>query len=255
LCEIESRKVLHDLTKNSPLYSFEYRIIHQESPDRRGIDVALLYQPDKYIPLINRFIPISFPNMPEKKTRDILYSKGIFVKGDTIHLFVNHWPSRWGGQLESEDYRLFVASVLKSFTDSIFKTDTNSNILIMGDFNDDPVNKSISEVLAAELLVSELDNSKLYNVSYIKAKSQIEGTHKYQGDWSLLDQFIISGSLMNQDNHFKSENITIFNADFLLEPDESHLGFKPFRTFVGFRYNGGYSDHLPIFIDLNYSEN
>ncbi len=111
LCEIENRTVLNDLVNNTPLVKFEYQIIHKESPDRRGIDVGLLYRKELFQPISYEAIPINFPNNPESKTRDILYVKGIAEKSDTLNIFINHWPSRWGGQLESEDRRLFVASV------------------------------------------------------------------------------------------------------------------------------------------------
>jgi len=253
LCEIENAKTIHDLTLNTQLYRFEYKFIHNESPDNRGIDVALLYQPEAYLPIKNTFISINFPTQPKKKTRQILYSKGFLNNSDTLHLFVNHWPSRWGGELESEEYRTFVASVLKHKTDSIFRKNAVANILIMGDFNDEPTNISLSQVLSAKLEIQELMDSTLYNLTYIITKSSQAGTHKYQGNWTILDQFIVSGNLLNQKSSIntKPENLTIFNANFLMEPDNTYLGNKPYRTFTGFKYNGGFSDHLPIFIDLN----
>ncbi len=256
LCEIESGKALHDLTKNTPLYLFEYKIIHKESPDRRGIDVALLYNPKSYTPIKNTFITISFPDNPKKYTRDILYSKGVLPKGDTIHLFVNHWPSRWGGQLESEGYRLYVASVLKSHTDSILSVHKNANIVIIGDFNDEPTNKSILQVLKAQTEIGKLVQNKLYNLTYISNYGKSYGTHKFHGNWGILDQIIVSGNLLNRQNglYTTPESTVIFNAGFLLENDKSYLGSKPYRTFVGFKYNAGYSDHFPVFIDL-YREN
>lgn len=254
LCEIENYKVLHDLTKNSSLYSLNYKIVHKESPDVRGIDVALLYQPKAYQPIENKFITINFSDNPVKHTRDILYSKGILNQTDTIHLFVNHWPSRWGGELESENYRLHVASVLKNQTDSIFESNPYAAIIIMGDFNDEPENNSISTVLNAHKIDHEIVENELYNIT---TQANFVGSQKYQGNWSILDQFIISGNLLNQKMELKinPQDIVIFNAPFLLEPDENHLGFKPFRTFVGYKYNGGFSDHLPIFIDINRIKN
>jgi len=253
LCEIENLKVLHDLTRNSALYPFEYKIIHQESPDNRGIDVALLYQTKKYTPIENKFIAIHFPNEPKKHTRDILYSKGILNKTDTLHIFVNHWPSRMGGELESEEFRFFVASVLKSKTDSIFATNSNPNIIIMGDFNDEPINKSIAVVLGIKNNAVKIDDDQLYNLTAISGISQNIGTHKYQGNWAVLDQFFISGNLLSPKSKLftTTHDFTLFNADFLLEKDGNYLGVKPFRTFSGYKYIGGYSDHLPIFFDLN----
>jgi hypothetical protein len=252
LCEIENYKTLHDLTHNSPLYRAEYKIIHKESPDNRGIDVALLYQPKSYKPIHSQFIGIQFPNEPKKHTRDILYSKGVLHQTDTLHVFVNHWPSRWGGELESEEYRIFVASVLKKHTDSLCAANNKPNIIIMGDFNDEPTNRSINVVLGAKMKATEFSHNQLYNLTTLSNEPQQTGTLKYQGNWSVIDQFIISGNLLVQDAELytTSNNITIFNAPFLLERDDAYLGYKPFRTFVGYKYNGGYSDHLPVFFDL-----
>ena len=252
LCEIENKKVLYDLIFNTPLYHFEYKIIHQESQDKRGIDVALLYQPKSYTPIKNRFIEINFPNKSWKNTRDILYSKGTLHNDDTIHLFVNHWPSRWGGQLESEDNRLHVASVVKIITDSIMADSKHANIIILGDFNDEPTDQSISKILATDNSIVDIKHSQLYNLTAISNSYPNIGTLKYRGKWSKFDQIIISGNLLdNKKLHAKTESFTIFNPNFLLEKDKTYLGYKPYRTFIGYKYNGGFSDHLPIFIDLN----
>ncbi|NOQ27965.1 MAG: hypothetical protein GQ564_21590 [Bacteroidales bacterium] len=256
LCEIENKKVINDIVNNTQLVKYEYNIIHQESPDRRGIDVALLYREELFIPINYEAIPINFPDNPDSKTRDILYVKGIVKSTDTLNVFINHWPSRWGGQLESEERRLYVASVLKAKVDSIFKSNSKSNIVIMGDFNDYPENKSINNILDASQVFKQITENKLYNLSSIIPKSKNIGTHKYQGEWGVLDQFIISGNLLNNKNKiFTSINdIHIFNPDFLLEPDESYFGYKPNRTYVGYKYNGGYSDHLPTYLIINFNK-
>jgi hypothetical protein len=253
LCEIENRKVLNDIVNNTPLVKFEYQIIHKESPDRRGIDVGLLYRKELFQPISYEAIPINFPDNPESKTRDILYVKGIVKKTDTLNIFINHWPSRWGGQLESEDRRLFVASVLRAKVDSIFKSNPKSNIIITGDFNDYPDNKSINEVLNASQDFNQIENIQLYNLSSYLYKSKNIGSHKYQGEWGVLDQFIVSGNLLSEEHKFYTtlDDIHIFKADFLLEPDEGYYGYMPKRTFIGYKYNGGFSDHLPTYLILN----
>ncbi len=257
LCEIENRKVLNDLVYNTPLNKYEYQIIHKESPDRRGIDVGLLYRKELFNPIAQEFISIHFPDKPENKTRDILYVKGVANQTDTLHVFINHWPSRWGGQLESEHRRIFVASVLKAKTDSIFKTKPESNIIITGDFNDYPDNKSIYSTLNASNDFDTIDIQNLYNLSSSLSKSTNIGTHKYQGEWGILDQFIVSGNLLNNQNKVFTtlDDINIFNADFLLEPDEGYFGYKPKRTFIGYKYNGGFSDHLPTYLILHFNKN
>ncbi|MCK5169050.1 MAG: hypothetical protein KAQ75_04145, partial [Bacteroidales bacterium] len=256
LCEIENRKVVKDLVNNTPLVKFEYQIILKESPDRRGIDVGLIYRKELFQPLYYEAIPVNFPDNPESKTRDILYVKGIAKNSDTLNVFINHWPSRWGGQLESEDRRLFVASVLKAKVDSIFKLNPQSNIIITGDFNDYPDNKSINKVLNASQDYDQITDNQLYNLSSFLYKSKNIGTYKYQGDWDVLDQFIVSGNILDKKNKiFTSlDDVYIFNADFLLEPDEGYFGYKPNRTFIGYKYNGGYSDHLPTYLILNFNK-
>jgi predicted extracellular nuclease len=251
LCEIENRSVLNYLTKISPLYAFGYKIIHKESPDARGIDVALLYQPKSFIPIANRFIPINYP-FTDRKTRDILYSKGFLTNGDTLHVFVNHWPSRYGGQLESEENRFYVASVLKTITDSLLTSNPNSLIVIVGDFNDEPNNQSLLKVLDAKPKYDSLQNPQLVNLSYRLQFEKNQGTYKYQSHWGILDQLIVSGGLLekHEKTYTTLYHAFIYNAPFLIEPDDTYLGEKPFRTFTGFKYNGGYSDHLPVFIDL-----
>ncbi len=256
LCEIENRKVIEDLVNNTPLVKFEYQIIHKESPDWRGIDVGLLYRKELFTPLSYEAIPINFPDNPESKTRDILYVKGITNNSDTLNIFINHWPSRWGGQLESENRRIFVASVLKAKVDSVFKLNPQSNIIITGDFNDYPDNKSISNVLNASQEYDQITDNQLYNLSSHLYKTKNIGTYKYQGDWDVLDQFIVSGNLLDKENKvFTSlDDIYIYNADFLLEPDDGFFGYKPNRTFIGYKYNGGYSDHLPTYLILNFNK-
>jgi predicted extracellular nuclease len=256
LCEIENLKVLNDLVNNTPLVKYEYKIIHKESPDRRGIDVGFLYREDLFKPINNEFLAINFPDNPESKTRDILYVKGVANKLDTLHIFVNHWPSRWGGQLESEDRRLYVASVLRSRVDSIFNQNANSNIIITGDFNDYPDNKSILEILSANQNFENIKPNTLYNLSANLFKTKNIGSNKYQGEWGVLDQFIVSGNLLNTKNKMYTslDDVTIFNKKFLLESDDSYYGFKPNRTYIGYKYNGGYSDHLPTYLILNFNK-
>ncbi|MFA6401934.1 MAG: endonuclease [Salinivirgaceae bacterium] len=251
LCEIENRSVLNYLTKSTPLYAFNYKIIHKESPDARGIDVALLYQPKSFNVVDTKFIPIKYP-FTDRKTRDILYAKGLLTNGDTLHVFVNHWPSRYGGQLESEENRFFVASVLKSVTDSLIASNSSSLITIVGDFNDEPNNQSLLKVLDAKPQYDSLRNPQLINLSYRLQFEKNQGSYKYQSHWGILDQLIVSGNLLaGREKTFTTiEHAFIYIAPFLMEPDDTYLGEKPFRTFTGFKYNNGFSDHLPVFIDL-----
>jgi len=251
LCEIESRKVILDLTLDSKLYVFEYKFLHKESPDSRGIDVALLYQPKSYTPIKTEFIPVHYPNS-SRSTRDILFSTGTTRNGDTLHIFVNHWPSRWGGQTETDELRCYVASIVRHKVDSLVNANSRSNIIIMGDLNDYPNNNSVCSVLKAKTEFSNFEQTELYNLAYYQQFVKMQGTHKYDGMWGVLDQMIISGSLLDGNGplYTSKDDAHIFNAPFLLENDDTHIGYKPFRTYNGYQYNGGFSDHLPVFINI-----
>ncbi|MDE5424235.1 endonuclease [Ancylomarina sp. DW003] len=252
LCEIENQNTLKGILYSTALKRSDYHIIHRESPDHRGIDVALLYQPNRFFPIDTSFLELKYTSIKKSTTREILYVKGATHTDDTLHLFVNHWPSRWGGQLESEYKRIAAATLLKSKVDSIFQTNSKSKIVIMGDFNDYPNNKSISKTLKASIPSEKLDCNQLYNLASILEKESAIGSHKYQGVWGMLDQFIVSGSLIQTDGILQTDinGMHLFAPDYLIEKDRSYKGRCPFRTYIGYKYNGGFSDHLPIYLDL-----
>jgi len=258
-CEIENRYVLNKLVYDSPLKPFHYRIIHRNSPDRRGIDVALLYREAIFTPIYSEWISIRFPFDTAVKTRDILYVKGILLHTDILHLFVNHWPSRRGGEKISAPRRNYVASVLRKKIDSIItpppgplpnKGVGEPYILIMGDFNDEPDNESLHTILRAGHPGTTANPTGLVNLMYPKLHH--EGSHKFRDHWGLLDQFIVSGSLINGRNNLRIDpiSVTFYKPDFLMKEDLKYLGIKPKRTFLGPRYLGGFSDHLPVYLDI-----
>ncbi len=252
LCEIENRKTLNGILYSTPLKKANYQVIHRESPDHRGIDVALFYQADRFFPIDTAFLTLTYPNRTHSSTREILYVKGSTHTDDTLHLFVNHWPSRWGGQLESEHKRIAAATLLRNQVDSIFKQHSKAKIIIMGDFNDYPDNKSLKQTLNAYHPNENFKNDKLYNLASILSETQTIASHKYQGVWGMLDQFIVSGALINTNGilQVKPENMFIFAPNYLLEKDNSHKGIRPYRTYIGYKYHGGFSDHLPVYLDL-----
>ena len=228
--------------------------VHQDSPDHRGIDVALAYRPENLNKISEKFFRIDYADDAIPKTRDILYCKFRLNLKDTIHIFVNHWPSRSGGQLSTEKNRLYVASVLKSETDSLFSLNRKVKIVILGDFNDQPDNKSLQNILKAGFPDNIPESGQLYNLSFCNSKRTGCGTHKYQGNWSILDQVIVSGDLLHEDGiYLLKDAYHIFAPPFLLEPDDKFLGRKPYRTYSGYKYHGGYSDHLPVYVDLLFS--
>ncbi len=252
LCEIENDSVIYDLTKRSPIHSQQYDYLVTNSPDLRGINVALLYQRHQFKLLEKNEYEVQFRKKDARPTRNILHAVGQVISGDTLDVFVCHFPSRYGGQLVSEPSRIDAAQLLRDKADSLFAVRKNANILIMGDFNDYPNNKSIFNVLKARSLNYHLEEKELYNMFFHRIKEQDFGTLKYQGEWDILDQFIVSGNLLMMNNRIKIDNneAHIFSADFLSEKDEKYGGVRPYRTNLGPRYIGGFSDHYPIFMDL-----
>ncbi len=244
-CELENQTVLNDLLTSTPLKETDYRIVHFESPDRRGIDVGFIYRPEKVQVIRSEAIPVVFPWDTAYKTRDILFARLVVLNQDTIDFYVNHWPSRWRGQLESEPSRVHVANTLLEHRGSV---KSPQKMIAVGDFNDSPIDKSIKDVFKAELDTNK--KADYYNLMFPHLDKN--GTNKYQGDWSIIDQIIVSESLFRTQTNFRIRNnqAYIFNADFLLEPDPKYEGMQLNRTYLGMRYKGGYSDHLPVYMDL-----
>jgi predicted extracellular nuclease len=234
LCEVENKQVLSDLTKKTNLKGYNY--IHHESDDLRGIDVAFLYKKESFNPLFDTVIKIDL-GKNSRPTRDILYVKGVTKAEDTLHFFVNHWSSRWGGQTESEGKRLRAAITLHNSLERLRDTISGAKIIVMGDFNDTPSDKSLEREL-----VSKSEN-KLVNLS--KSAEGVLGTIKYQHQWTIFDQIIVSVNL-RQDSH----DFTIYHPDWLKTEDVIYGGESLFRSFKGFEFIGGYSDHFPVFFYL-----
>ncbi|MCC8197023.1 MAG: endonuclease [Tannerellaceae bacterium] len=260
LCEVENDTVLHHLLTRTSLRPLDYRYCITNSQDPRGMNVALLYQRDKFRYLGHTGYSVRFTTKRRRPTRDILHAWGEILSGDTVDILVNHFPSRYGGEKESEKGRADAAHLLKTVTDSLCRVHKTPWILIMGDFNDEPQDKSIREILQAcplpyssgQVSFLELPPDRLYNLIPQKSKPGVTGTHKYQGGWTQLDQIIINGSFLQPTAPVQRvpESCRIFAPDFLFIPDKTWKGVRPKRTFHGFRYEGGYSDHLPVITDF-----
>lgn len=250
LCEVENDNCLTDLTKHSPLREAGYKYLMTESPDQRGIDVALLYQRATFRPISKDCIRIPNKEIDRNPTRDILHVTGQIASGDSLDVFVCHMPSRSGGEEQSEPYRLFTAQILKLYADSVMSVRKNPNVIIMGDFNDYPTNNSIAKVLGATAPSekNKVETRKLYNLM----DGRSDGTYRYKGEWNILDQMIVSGNLLNGGNNVSTsyDKAQILKYPFLLEEDDRYGGDTPSRTYWGNRFHGGYSDHLPIALDL-----
>ncbi|WP_455586754.1 endonuclease/exonuclease/phosphatase family protein [Bacteroides sp.] len=253
LCEIENDSVMLDLVRYSPLKEHGYRYVMTHSPDERGIDVALLYQRDRFKLLFHRSISVGTFNS-HRPTRDILHVCGLLSTGDSLDVFVVHLPSRSGGAKASEPYRLFVAKKIRSEADSILASRIHPQLIIMGDFNDYPENKSIKEVLAAIAPPHHPIPLKLYHLLARKAKADKYkfGSYKYQGEWGLLDHLIVSGTLLDTSSPFytNEKKANVARLPFLMTDDDKYGGQQPFRTYYGMKYLGGYSDHLPVYVDF-----
>lgn len=253
LVEIENDSVLHYLTKRSPLRAQKYEYLCTNSPDLRGVNVGLLFQRDKFKLLSKNEYQVEPPERGGRPTRNILHTSGRVISGDTLDVFVCHFPSRRGGQIASEPYRITAAKVLKTKTDSLFAIRFSANILIMGDFNDQPTDRSLSMTLGAvSMLEKGIGKRHLVNTFFHRLGETDFGTYKFQGSWELIDQFIVSGNLLSDSSSVSlvKDSPRIFRPEFLQEKDAAYGGFKPFRTNSGPNYLGGFSDHFPIVLDL-----
>lgn len=256
LCEVENDSVMRDLTRYSALREAGYRYIITQSPDERGIDVALLYQRGFFMPVACQSLPVGKPRKDSRPTRDILHVSGLLMNRDTLDVFVAHFPSRSGGAKESEPYRLLAAKKVRMATDSIFLIRQHPQIILLGDFNDYPDNKSVRQILAAEAPSASPDSlqaHKLYHLLAGKAATRKHfGSYKYQGEWGLLDHIIVSGTLLLKDSplHTDETKADVFSLPFLLTKDTKYYGKQPFRTYYGMKYQGGYSDHLPVYAEF-----
>ncbi len=241
LVEVENRRVLEDLVKTDAMAKGNYAIVHEDSPDLRGIDVALLYRPDQFTMLDYEVLTVD----PGFTTRDILHVHGKFGK-EVFHFFVNHWPSRIGGLDKTEQGRMVAAVILKAKIDEVVAQDPKANIVVMGDMNDEPQNRSLSEALQAGLPGS---HSKLVNLMAPLALEG-KGTYNYRGNWNMLDNLVVSSTLLD-DHGYQVVSSTghIYRADWM-EYTNNKGEVSPNRTYGGPNYYGGVSDHFPVYFEL-----
>jgi hypothetical protein len=244
-CEIEKRKILEDLIYGSYLSKFKYGIIHEESPDRRGIDVCLIYRKDIIHEIGYKYlVPVHSDTVPFT-SRSVLYAR-LLIRGDTINLFVNHWPSRRGGVLAGEGNRQQIAEMVRQNIDSILEADKESRIILIGDFNCTPDDQVIRTLTCAA------DSDKMIiNLSEMPG-TKAQGTYRYMGSWEIIDQVLVSKNMLYCKSGIctSAKMLSILKTDFLLQKDPGYPGSSPFSTYRGYKYQGGYSDHLPVLIDL-----
>ncbi|SDB60283.1 Endonuclease/Exonuclease/phosphatase family protein [Flavobacteriaceae bacterium MAR_2010_188] len=249
--EIENREVLEDLVNDPQLIKLNYGIVHYDSPDARGIDVGLLYQKNLF-----KIVKTSSHELKiyDDKTRNRVYTRNqLLVSGlledELIHIIVNHWPSRSGGEERSRPKRVAAAKLTKRILDSLQVTDPYAKVLIMGDFNDDPTNESIKVVLNTKASKDSLNFTNLYNPMDNILKKGV-GSIAFRDNWSLFDQIIMTASLV--DNNFSTLKLFkagVFNKPYLTNKRGRYAGY-PFRSFSDGVFTGGYSDHYPVYVYL-----
>lgn len=233
LCEVENDSVLRDLSKRSLLRNAGYEYLMTSSPDLRGIDVALLYSPFSFAPIRSYPIRVT-PIEGMRPTRDMLYACGETISGDKLHVFVVHFPSRYGGERYSRPFRQTVAERLCESIDSIHAVSPDAWILIAGDFNDGSDSPSLQQICRHGLFNLTKD---------ARGANGVRGTYRYQGEWESIDHILGSPYIYN-----KVDTAIIHSPKFLLEDEKLYGGYRPRRTYNGMRYQPGYSDHLPLVV-------
>lgn len=248
--EIENISVLQDLVKDPQIRKWMLQICHHDSPDRRGVDVGLLYNPRLFRVLNVTNHRLVIPDYESFRTRDQMCVTGILA-GDTVSVIVNHWPSRLGGQEQSSYLREAAAQLSKDIADSLWAIRPNQGIIIMGDLNDDPQDKSCAKVLGAKKNDSDVQPHGFYNPWWKKLDDGI-GTLAYKGSWNLFDQIIVSGTLLSKysgQGHLHYRSAKVLNFEFLKDTEGSRQGY-PLRTHSGGVWLKGFSDHFPTEIFL-----
>ena len=248
VCEIENKRVLEDLVKEPQIKKRNYQIVHFDSPDRRGIDVGLLYQ-EKYFKLKNsKSYELKMPHNPDYRTRDQLVVTGN-MDGEDVSIIVAHWPSRRGGQQASEKNRIEAAKLGRKIIDSLYADNPEAKIILMGDLNDDPINVAVTEYIKAKGKKAKVKEGDMYNTMYTKFKKGI-GTLAYRDSWNLFDQIIISKPLISEDaSTYVLHKSEVFSKPYMINPTGNYKGY-PLRTHAGGAYQNGYSDHFPTYIIL-----
>jgi len=251
LCEVENRQVVEDLANDPSLLNKDYGIVHFDSPDRRGIDVALMYQKALFQPVSKSTHTLKiFDDTSRKRiyTRDQLLVTGK-LDGETMHFIVNHWPSRRGGEERSRAKRVAAAKLNKRIVDSLQVIDPYAKIIIMGDLNDNPNNASVKDVLKAERKKKNVELKGIYNPMIEFFKKGL-GSNAYRDSWSLFDQMMLTKPFIEEGyESFKFYKAGIFNKNYLINTNGRYKGY-PFRSFADGGFTGGYSDHFPVYVYL-----
>jgi predicted extracellular nuclease len=255
VCEIENARVLQDLVAQPALKAQGYSFVHYDSPDERGIDVALLYKPSVLSIKSSEPLKVQFTGKDAgDKTRDVLRVNGSLKGGYAVTFYVNHWPSRRGGEAESAMRRKDAATTVRQNVDALFKEDADTKVVILGDLNDEPENESVQTTLGATAYdpISKIlpPSDALYDLSALPKKRGL-GSYYYNSGWNMLDHIIVNGALLRSTSSIRVDaEETIFKQDFMLFKDPKTGEGRPNRTYSGPKYHGGYSDHLPVLVKV-----
>lgn len=257
LVEVENDSVLSHLVRRTKLWRLKYDYVVTHSADRRGMNVALLYLPHRFRPVETHSLRVPPPSDKLPPTRDVLHVAGELVTGDTLDVLVCHLPSRRNGK-PATAYRRLVAQRIRAFTDSLCAVRTRPYVVLTGDLNAWYPEKCLAEDLGARPASAPLHPGRLYLLSHrLQAADGIRGTYKYRGEWNQLDHYLVSGNLLLAPEregtlHTRAEHCRIADFAFLLSPERNGQGLRPRRSYLGNYYQGGYSDHLPLVLDLFY---
>lgn len=256
LCEVENRNVLEDIVSTPKLTPANYRIVHYDSPEARGVDVAFVYRPDVFKKEGEKAVRTVVPSLPNFRTRDILTMWGT-IENEPFFFMVAHWPSRTGGKEPSEFKRIAVAAQMRSIADSVLVANPNTKVVVMGDLNDDPTDKSIAQSFGAKFNLKKLDSGDFYNPFAEMLKAGF-GSLAYGDAWNIFDQMIVSENLATgstgklklqrypADSKFYGN---IFKQHYMVQKEGQYKGY-PLRTYVGDSFQNGFSDHFPVFITI-----
>lgn len=248
LAEVENRAVLEDLVRTPPIAARGYRIVHEDGPDRRGVDVALLYNPALYQVYAHKSYRLSPPDRPDFRSRDQLLVSGV-LDGDTVHVIVAHWPSRRGGQKRSMPLRKAAAELGRHIIDSLLSRNPDARVMYMGDLNDDPIDPSVQRFLRSTGDKAKAVNGTLYNPMVGPYQKGI-GTLAWRDAWNLFDQVLVTPSLVTgAGGRYRYQAVRIFNEPYLRNKEGAWKDY-PWRTYVGDAWTDGYSDHFPVFLIL-----
>jgi predicted extracellular nuclease len=247
LCEVENESVLKDLVQHPLLQKKNYGIVHRNSPDKRGSDVALIYRNADFVPGKVVSLKVQLPGDSALPTRDILLVSGK-LHGQPLHILVNHWPSRRGGEQESAAKRMAAARVARQAVDSIYRKSADARIVLLGDFNDQPSDESIRVGLKAEGKSGATD---LLNLSAALAEKG-EGSYSYKENWNMLDNMIVSRNFASGEKGIGlvPESAAVYHPVWMHDKYAKHAG-APYRTYAGPKFIGGYSDHFPVFFRVS----